>query len=413
MTDSEGIALGVLGSLMAGLEPSLPVEPADLVKPSHKAILRACDALKRSGEPPDPVLVLDWLKRAGEPDGLFVHDLGLAAGSGLASVKTLDAYVKRLKADRRGRELRAGATAILQANPRLAPDDMQEAVARINAAAKAADSSRGPTHVSHGLDRLFTQGVQPAVPLGVEALREMDINPGHLCVVGARPGVGKTAFLGTAALAAAREGWEVLFLSLEMPSLEIQQRLASAVGGIPLGEVKRADNPALIGAVQALGALPIWVEDGHEEPRISLDLEGIAALVKLFSATSGARRVVLVDYLQFVRTRARFERRHELVGHVCRELKRLAVDSGVALIVAAQLSRNVEQRGKDAKPQMADLSESSDIEKNADKILFIHRQEGEPVLLRVAKNRQGPCWTVEAQYRGELCQFTDVGGGWV
>ncbi len=413
MTDSEGLALGVLGSLMAGLTPSVQIDAADFVKPSHRAILRACVALRASGTDPDPVLVLRWLRQAGEPEGLFLEDLGFAVASQLASAKTLDAYVRQLKAERRSRDMRAGALAVLEADASKAPEDMQEAVARINEAAKAPASQRAPTHVSHGLDRLFNQGPQAVLPFGIESLRDMDINCKHFVTVGARPSQGKTAMLGTVALAAAREGWDVLFLSLEMPTLEIQQRLSAAVGQIPLGDVKRADNPLLVKAVQDLSELSIWVEDGDEEPRIALDLEGICALMRLFGETAGPRRVVLLDYLQIVRTRTQFRTTFDKVAHVCRELKRAAKESGVALVVAAQLSRAVEQRGKEARPQLSDLSDSSEIEKVSDKIVFIHRVEGETPLLRVAKNRQGPCWTVEAAYRGELCQFTDAPGfGW-
>ena len=72
----------------------------------------------------------------------------------------------------------------------------------------------------------------------------------------------------------------------------------------------------------------------------------------------------------------------------------------------------VEQRGKDARPQMSDLAESSDIEKNADKLLFLHREPDGRAFVKVAKNRQGPCWTSEVRYVGEQCRFEDVTGGW-
>lgn len=186
---------------------------------------------------------------------------------------------------------------------------------------------------------------------------------------------------------------------------------------MPLGVVKLAADPALIRHATDLGKLSLWVEDGDAEPRLDLTLEGIDALVRLFCATGGDRpRVVLVDYLQFVRTRARFERRHEAVGYVVRELKRLSKEARVPLVVAAQVGRKVEDRGKEARPQMADLAESGEIEKNADKVLFLHRDPSGNTTeaeFKVAKNRQGRCWRGALNYAGEWCLFTDAAGeGW-
>jgi replicative DNA helicase len=130
----------------------------------------------------------------------------------------------------------------------------------------------------------------------------------------------------------------------------------------------------------------------------------------VFANTAGSSpRLVMVDYLQFVHSRKRFERRHEAVGHVCRELKRCAKDTGLPFIVAAQLSRMVEQRGKDARPQMSDLSESSDIEKNADQIVFLHREDDGRAFVKVAKNRHGATWTSEVRYNGPVCRWEDSG----
>jgi len=390
------------------------VQPPDFELNAHRLAFAAMLAMHGRGEPLDLVtLAAEMQERgdlaaAGGPEGLSrIMD-------GATTSANVEAHARLVAKRSRQRKVRAAA-AELANGPSRAPEEVQASVDRMAQAAKATDAARAPLHVSHKLDRLFTQGPQPALPLGLDCLRDLEVNPGHMLTVGARPGEGKTAFLGTVALAASREEWDVLFLSLEMPSLEIQQRLAAGIGGIPLGEVKRAENPDLLKAVKHLQALSIWVEDGNEEPRIALDLEGIGALVRAFAASSdNPRKAVLVDYLQFVRTRARFERRHEAVAHICRELKRLAVSANVALVVAAQLSRAVEQRGKDAKPQMADLAESSEAEKTSDKILFIHRDkevEGR-TLLRVAKNRQGPCWASEAYFNGPLCLFYDQGGDW-
>jgi replicative DNA helicase len=103
------------------------------------------------------------------------------------------------------------------------------------------------------------------------------------------------------------------------------------------------------------------------------------------------------------------DKRYELIGHVCRELKRLAMAAKVPMVVAAQLSRNAENRGKDSKPQLSDLRESGEIEQTADQVLLLHR-ETDRTLLRVAKYRMGPMFTADLRFVGERCYFDDYGG---
>jgi len=376
---------------------------------AHGLIHGAVAALVAEGVPLDLVSVSGRLRERGDLDAAggpqYLSRL-LEHAASTANWRHHAATLERLE---RSRAVRAGAMAIAEGVGAFsAPEAVQEAARRLLDLSKPRDAERGPSHVSVGLSDVFTKGAQPAVPFGLQELGPLDLNPSQLCVVGARPGVGKTAFLGTVALNAANQGWEVLFVSLEMPALEIQQRLIAGLGSIPLDAVKACSDASMLKTAQDLSALSIWVEDGNEEPRLTLDLEGIGALVGMFAATAqGANRVVLVDYLQYIHTRKRFERRHEAVGHVCRELKRMAKDHRIPLVVAAQLNRSVEQRGKEARPQMSDLAESSDIEKNADKILFLHREEDGRAFLKVAKNRQGPCWTSEVSYKGPLCRYED------
>lgn len=402
----------VLGSIMAGLKPSQVVEPSDMPSPSHRAILGAIRAVSDDGLEPSLPIVNERLRSSGHPEGLWRDEIIEVMQHQVFSVANLDSLIVQLKRDARNRVIREGAAAL--ASGTVPPEGVAGHVQRLADLASASDGSREATHVSKGLDKLFVTGAVPAVPFGMECLKDLDVNAGQVCVVGARPGVGKTAFLGTVCLNASREGWRSLFLSLEMPAIEIQQRLLSGLSRIPLGDIKRVNHPKMLDWARQLAELPIWVEDGDEEPRVKMDIEGVTPLVKLFAEVArreGANGVVFLDYIQFMHTRQRIERRHEAVGHVIRSIKRLARDANVPIIAAAQLSRLVEQRGKDSRPQMSDLSDSADIEKNADKILFIHRTDAGECYIRVAKNRQGPVWTCEANYAADICTFEDK--GWV
>jgi replicative DNA helicase len=197
-------------------------------------------------------------------------------------------------------------------------------------------------------------------------------------------------------------------MSLEMPNLQIRQRLLAAHSGVPLPRIMRPEGTELLPHVDALATLPIGLRDAVGGD--TLTVERIGAIVHGYKrkGDTALPLLVVVDYLQLVRSRERFERRHELVGHVMRELKAIALREGVPIVVGAQVSRNAEQRGKESRPIMADLAESSDIEKNADKIVLMHRPMGEADTdLIVAKDRMGETFLCDATFVGPLCLFTD------
>lgn len=416
---SEAAERSILAAMMLDAEAAKQaagmLEPSDFYHAANGRIFGVVVKLVASDTPADMVTLASALAASGDLEAVGGH-LYLSCLTDSATVSNnWRHHAAIVKRHRRTRDLRAGAQALASGiDAHESPEAIQQAVRHLAELARPKEAQRGPSHVSVRLSDVFLSGRLPAVPLGLTAFDSLDIVAGQLCAVGARPGVGKTAFLGTVARNAAERDWDVLFISLEMPTLEIQQRLIAGVGGIPLSIVKECADPAMVKAAGMLSDLPLWVEDGNEEPRMTLDLEGIGALVSLFAEVSrGERnRVVLVDYLQFIHTRRRFERRNEAVGHICRELKRFAKDNAIPIIVAAQLNRLVDQRGKDARPQMSDLAESSDIEKNADKLLFLHREPDGRAFMRVAKNRQGPCWASEVRYVGDQCRFEDSDAVW-
>ena len=264
--------------------------------------------------------------------------------------------------------------------------------------------------IGDNVHELFMGTDAVCVPLGLHALDRVRAAAGALIVVGARPGSGKTAMLGTVTLAAASQGWRVLFISLEMPAVQIRQRLLAGHSRIALNRILEPKGTELLPAIERLSALPVGIRDavGGE----TLNIERVVAIVHGYRRKHATDKLlVVVDYLQLVRSRERFERRHELVGHVCRELKAMALREGVPVLAAAQVSRMAEQRGKEARPIMSDLSESSDIEKNADKILLLHRQRGDSSAeIIVAKDRVGETFDADVTFNGPLCLFEDDPG---
>jgi replicative DNA helicase len=209
------------------------------------------------------------------------------------------------------------------------------------------------------------------------------ILPKQLVILAGRPAMGKSSVASTYALSAAAKGHGTLFVSLEMSEEELSERIAcdlcfdgpvqvpySAVTGRC---VTTEQYRAISRAGEMIERLPLRIED-----RASITLSRLNATVRRtkrrMAADNQKLELVIVDYLQLVRSDRKNVDRYEEVSEVSRGLKALAKEHGVGVLALAQLSRNVEQR-HDKRPIMADLRDSGQIEQDADAIMFLFRPE--------------------------------------
>lgn len=193
--------------------------------------------------------------------------------------------------------------------------------------------------------------------------------PGEMTVIGARPGVGKSAFGMHIALHAARAGASVCVCSREMTDVQYGQRLLARISGLDgmalrTGRLSDGDWPRLDDAMTELGALPLKFLFGVSA------VEDLRAQARRLKA-AGALDVLVVDYLQLLQTAQRFQEEYLRVGHVSKALKAIALDLHIVVIALAQVGRSAQ--GK--MPTMAELRSSGEIEQDADSILFLHRPE--------------------------------------
>jgi replicative DNA helicase len=287
--------------------------------------------------------------------------------------------------------------------------ELNGAVERIARAVRNSHGAEPVEELGDHLDELFVSP-KPQVPLGLQCLDRLAVRRGDLAVFAARPGCGKTAMLGTLSLAAAQAGWRVMFFSLEMPAVAIRKRFLSAMSDTRLDRIQSLEATEVLTYLERFRKLPISLSDGRRSMhRGRVTLERIISTTRsLIDKLKPENTVVVVDYLQLVQSSAKYERRHELLGHVCRELKDLALSEDVPVVVAAQLGRGVEQRGKDSRPNLSDLRESGEIENTADQVVLMHR-EPDKTVLAVAKHRMGPTFVAEAKFDGEHTRFRDFG----
>jgi replicative DNA helicase len=240
--------------------------------------------------------------------------------------------------------------------------------------------------------------------------------PGQMVVVGARPAMGKTTFgLGLARAAAIQHGIPTLFESLEMSEAELGNSIVSAEGRIPLHHIKQGTVGDSTDGAQRLTRTAQRVKPAplHISDNANLSMPTLRARVRTLVRTIGLR-LVIVDYLQLMQA-PRAESRQVAVSEMSRQLKLLAKEFGITVVVLAQLNRGPEQR-TEKKPMVSDLRESGAIEQDADIVILLHREDayekespraGEADVI-VGKHRGGPTAIITTAFQGHYARFVDM-----
>ncbi|OMF17202.1 replicative DNA helicase [Paenibacillus amylolyticus] len=224
-----------------------------------------------------------------------------------------------------------------------------------------------------------------------------------LNIVAARPSVGKTAFLLNNAVRNGKEGLTVAVFSLEMPDMQLYDRMIAAecnIDGhrVEKGELYDHEWEKYTLGLSELAGLDIYIDD-----RPGLSVQEIRSAVRKLKKKC-PELIVFIDYLQLISGGSKYnnKNRNEEVGHISSSLKQMARENDCPVVALAQLSRTVEQR-QDKRPMMSDLRESGNIEQDADTITFLYRddyynaetEKKNIIEMIVAKNRNGRTGTAE------------------
>ncbi|UCF87636.1 MAG: replicative DNA helicase [Nitrospiraceae bacterium] len=254
------------------------------------------------------------------------------------------------------------------------------------------------------------------LPTGFTDLDELTtgFQEGDLIVVGARPGMGKTAFcLNIAAHVGIEIKVPVAIFSMEMSNELVVLRMICSEAEVDSKSVRsgyhsKEDYRKLVNAAGRLAEASVFIDDGFNSV---LEMRAKARRLK---AEHGLG-LIIVDYLQLMRGEGSHTAREQVISEISRSLKALAKDLKVPVIVISQLNRSCEQRGDDKRPIIADLRESGAIEQDADTILFLYRgdyykaRDAEPGIaeLNVAKQRNGPTNVVKLTFLDRFTKFKD------
>lgn len=240
-----------------------------------------------------------------------------------------------------------------------------------------------------------------------------------LVIIAARPGMGKTAFVVSSLRNAAVDfKIPVAIFSLEMASVQLVNRMISAEAELEGDKIRRgnlADHEwtQLVHKTSRLSSAPIFIDD---TPALSI-LE-LRAKCRRLKAEHNVQLIV-IDYLQLMRGELGGNREQEIAS-ISRALKGIAKELNVPVLALSQLSRGVETRGGDKRPQLSDLRESGSIEQDADIVMFLYRpeyykitvdEEGMPTQgmaeVIVAKHRNGSTGTAKLKFIGKFTKFAD------
>lgn len=263
------------------------------------------------------------------------------------------------------------------------------------------------------LDELSkNKGALRGVPTGLPTLDKMlsGLQKDNLVILAARPSVGKSSFaINIGQHAATKFNTAILVFSLEMGKESLTDRMISAQGDIDnwriaTGNLEPEDFEKYAIASGELAEAPIYIDD---TPGLSV-LEMRTKARRMQSEVDIG--LIIVDYLQLARAKTS-ESRVQEVSEISQGLKNLARELKVPVLALSQLSRAVEQRGGDKKPQLSDLRDSGSIEQDADVVMFLYRpndDDRENYKLLIAKHRNGPTGEIDLFFKSARTRFYET-----
>ncbi len=388
--------ISVLGSIL--LENDVLLQLGDTLSPEmfyregHRKIFASMRNLQERGEPVDLVTLSDELTKRGTLDDVG----GLTYLIGLSDQVPTSAYAEhyaRLVQEKftLRQLISASSQAMKLAYDGQLPledllDKAEKMIFEVAEHKKKGDQYQAMSDVVQDTFEYITllhsnKGIPDGVASGFRDLDEYisGLQKGSLNVLAARPSMGKTAFaLSIAQNVALRGEKTVAVFSLEMPSVQLALRMLCSEARVDMnrirsGQLNERDFERLAHAAGRLAEAPMIIDD---EP--DLTVNALRSKLRRIQAQHGNLGLVVIDYLQLMSgnkgNSGGNENRQQEISVISRNLKSIARELEVPVMVLSQLSRAVEQR-PNHRPMLSDLRESGAIEQDADIVMFIYRDE--------------------------------------
>lgn len=430
--DAEQCVLGgmLLSSDAIGdvVEALAPLGGQAFYRPQHEVIYEAILDLYAQGEAVDPITVTHKLTKDGDlarvGGAAYLHTLVQAVPTAANAAHYADIVLDRAKL----RRLAETGTHIAQmgyaaqGDADSVLDDASAALAQVTQA--TADRTGGTTladvfvQAVHAAEQIQSEGHAMGVPTGYTDLDILlhGLHPGQMVIVAGRPAMGKTTVaLDIARSAAIKHGHQTAFFSLEMGRAELGFRIVSAEARVALdhlrgGRMTEDDWARVARVADRITAAPLTIFDDAVTT-----ITQVRAACRRLQQRQGLD-LVIIDYLQLMQSSGRrAENRQVEVSQISRDIKLMAKELGVPVVVLSQLNRGPEQR-TDKRPLLSDLRESGSLEQDADIVILVHREDayekeslraGETDLI-VAKHRNGPTETITVAAQLHYSRFVDM-----
>ena len=265
------------------------------------------------------------------------------------------------------------------------------------------------------LENAYKRATSPLIgePVGYPPFDNIigGLRPSEIIIVAARPSIGKTTFALNLILKLAQKKHKCGFISLEMSSLMLSLRLLTLIAKRNfINEIMRnkglsKDSFAILyESLKKFTNLELYITDNCKP-----NLKNVCAVIKKMA--SMGIKYIFIDYIQLIFSGKDLTTRNEELSYISSELKRMAKQFNVVLVVISQLNRNIEKEKR--KPIMSDIRDSGAIEQDADVIMFLHKEPTDqkveppviPVTAVILKNRNGMVGECEFSFNRSLFEF--------
>jgi replicative DNA helicase len=411
------------------------IDSRDFFRDAHRRIFDKMVALSERNDAIDLVTLKEELHRSGELEEVGGPAYIASLADGVPRSANVEHYARIVKEKATLRSVIHAANRILadayhaEEDADLILDGAEKAIFEI-----AEDKIReGFTPLRDLVQSSFAtieklqqhKGLVTGVPTGFVDLDEMTsgLQPSDLVLVAARPSMGKTSFvLNIAQHIGTQTEMTVGFFSLEMSKEQLFMRMLTSEARIDAhrfrsGYLNEKDYGRLSHALGTLAEARVFIDD-----TASIGVLEMRAKARRLQAEHGLH-LLIIDYIQLMQGRGRFESRQAELAQISRSLKGLAKELKIPIIALSQLSRATETRS-DHRPQLSDLRESGALEQDADVVMFIFREEqyrtddGQPnteaegtAEIIIGKQRNGPVGTVKLAFIKEHTRFENLAAG--
>jgi replicative DNA helicase len=430
--DAERFVLGaIMSSDTAFLQVAGTLAPDDFSLEKHKRIFLRMGDLHERGEKIDRVTLANELMKQGQLQSVDGLSYLVSLDDGLPQLHNLDSYVSIVKEKALLRRIIAVSQDTInrcfgcEEDPKQILGAVEDAFMKlgdIQSRNSLANPAQIVTEYEGGINAfLDTSRRIKGISTGFLKFDEMTggLREGELFILAARPAMGKTALALNIAQHVAtnpKNTKAVAVFSLEMSKESLLTRLVCAAARVDqqrfrAGYLNADERHSLQDAMYRLVESPLFIDD-----TAGINLMDIHSKLRRLQAEQDLGLVV-IDYLQLMQGRGRFENRVQEISSLSRGLKLMSKELRVPFLVLSQLSRAPETRTGDHRPLLSDLRESGSIEQDADLVAFIFREEvyrpdkeslkGLAELI-LAKQRNGPTGRVKLAFLNRYTKFENL-----